>query len=217
MGGTFLSWHLSWRMGKTTNSSGRITGLWAKICTQGTAGLTTQPWHLFPHMWSIATLEEQIPSKKVLFSSKQESVFKASSLSDSWFLAYFPKMKVGLWDRLSVCPPLITFELLGKSSWYLVGGWCYSRVFDAIIFNPISSTILKWLRFKVVSWRHDFQLSTAMVGDCLIIGLLWLCPVGQQWHQGGDVTVETRPVVYCRAKRPKGSEDRQCQHIAHKV
>jgi hypothetical protein len=28
---------------------------------------------------------------------------------------------------------------------------------DAIIFNPISSTILKWLRFKVVSWGHDFH------------------------------------------------------------
>jgi hypothetical protein len=32
---------------------------------------------------------------------------------------------------------------------------------DAIIFNPISSTILKWMRFKVVSWRHDFQPCTA--------------------------------------------------------
>jgi hypothetical protein len=34
---------------------------------------------------------------------------------------------------------------------------------DAIIFNPISSTILKWLRFKVVSWGHDFQPCTAIV------------------------------------------------------
>jgi hypothetical protein len=45
---------------------------------------------------------------------------------------------------------------------------------DAIIFNPISSTILNWLRFRVVSWRHDFQPCTTMVWDCLIVGLLWL-------------------------------------------
>jgi hypothetical protein len=45
---------------------------------------------------------------------------------------------------------------------------------DVIIFNSISSTILKWLRFKVVSWRHDFQLCTAMVWDCVVVGLLSL-------------------------------------------
>jgi hypothetical protein len=45
------------------------------------------------------------------------------------FLAYFPKMKVGLsnYVSLSVCPPLITFELLGRSSWYSVGKWCQSE------------------------------------------------------------------------------------------
>jgi hypothetical protein len=41
-----------------------------------------------------------------------------------------------------------------------------------MIFNPVSSTVLKWLRFKVVRWRHDFQSCTAMVWDCLIGGLL---------------------------------------------
>jgi hypothetical protein len=45
---------------------------------------------------------------------------------------------------------------------------------DAVFFNPISSTILKWLRFKIIIWRHDFQPFTAMVWDCLIVGLLWL-------------------------------------------
>jgi hypothetical protein len=29
---------------------------------------------------------------------------------------------------------------------------------DAVIFNPISSTILKWLRFKVVNGGHDFSV-----------------------------------------------------------
>jgi hypothetical protein len=43
-----------------------------------------------------------------------------------------------------------------------------------IIFNPISSTVLKWLRFKAVSWVHDFQPCTAMVWDCLIVALVWL-------------------------------------------
>jgi 4-hydroxy-L-threonine phosphate dehydrogenase PdxA len=38
---------------------------------------------------------------------------------------------------------------------------------DAIIFNPIAKTILKWLKFKVVSWMHDFQPCTAMIWDCL--------------------------------------------------
>jgi len=56
--------------------------------------------------------------------------------------------------------------------WY--GGNAIQGDLDAVIFNPISSTILKWLRFKVVSWRHDFQPCTAMVWDCLIVGLLWL-------------------------------------------
>jgi hypothetical protein len=45
---------------------------------------------------------------------------------------------------------------------------------DAIISNTIPSTILKWLGFKVVCWRHDFQSCTAMVWDCLLVGLLWL-------------------------------------------
>jgi hypothetical protein len=53
--------------------------------------------------------------------------------------------------------------------WY--GGNAIRGDFDAVIFNPISSTILKQLRFKVVSWRHDFHPYTAMVWDCLIVGL----------------------------------------------
>jgi hypothetical protein len=53
---------------------------------------------------------------------------------------------------------------------------------DAVILNPISSTILKWLRFKVVSWRHDFHPCTAVVWDCLIVGLLWLHHVQSLAH-----------------------------------
>jgi hypothetical protein len=54
--------------------------------------------------------------------------------------------------------------------WY--GGNAIQVDLEAIIFNPISLTILKWLRFTVVRWRHDFQPCTAMVWDCLIVGLL---------------------------------------------
>jgi hypothetical protein len=34
----------------------------------------------------------------------------------SYFLAYFQKMKVGLSNHQSVCPPLITFEQFGRMS-----------------------------------------------------------------------------------------------------
>jgi hypothetical protein len=57
---------------------------------------------------------------------------------------------------MCVCVPLILLSL------------------NAVIFNPIYSTILKLLKFKIVGWRHDFQPCTAMVWDCLIDGLLWL-------------------------------------------
>jgi hypothetical protein len=64
-----------------------------------------------------------------------------------------------------MCPPLLTFELLGRvhEIWY--GGNAIQGDLDAVTFNPISSTILKWLRVKVVSWRHDFQPCSTMVWD----------------------------------------------------
>jgi hypothetical protein len=56
--------------------------------------------------------------------------------------------------------------------WY--GGNAIQVDLDAVIFNPTSSTILKWLRFKVVSLRHAFQPCTATVWDCLIVWILWV-------------------------------------------
>jgi hypothetical protein len=44
---------------------------------------------------------------------------------------------------------------------------------EEIIFNPISSTFLKWLRIKVVSWRHDFQPGIAN-GLGLFDCIFWL-------------------------------------------
>jgi hypothetical protein len=48
------------------------------------------------------------------------------------FLAYFPqKGNWGLWDHhpvcLSMCPPLITFEPIGRFLWNLVGRSCHWR------------------------------------------------------------------------------------------
>jgi hypothetical protein len=43
---------------------------------------------------------------------------------------------------------------------------------DITIFNPITLKIRKWLMFKIVGWEHDFQPYTAIVWDCLIVGLL---------------------------------------------
>jgi hypothetical protein len=70
--------------------------------------------------------------------------------------------------------------------WY--GGNAIQVNLSAVIFNPISSTILRRLRFRVVSWGHDFQACTAMVWDFLIVGyyywaylivgLFWCTAVG---------------------------------------
>jgi hypothetical protein len=56
---------------------------------------------------------------------------------------------------------------------------------DAIIFNPMAATILKWLGFKVVSWMQDFWPCTAMV---CIVGLVWL----HHTHYLGDATMATK-------------------------
>jgi hypothetical protein len=77
-------------------------------------------------------------------------------------------------ECLSVFSPLITFEPLGRFSWHFVGRWCHSRDLDEIILNTVDSIILKLLRFKFVSWMHDFQPFTTMVWDCLHC---WVCTV----------------------------------------
>jgi hypothetical protein len=69
--------------------------------------------------------------------------------------------------------------------WY--GGNAIQGELNTVIFNPVFSTILKWLRFEVVSWRHDFQPCTAMVWNCLIVRLLWL----HHMHSLANVTMAT--------------------------
>jgi hypothetical protein len=56
--------------------------------------------------------------------------------------------------------------------WY--GGNAIQGDLNAIIFNLPSSTILKWLMFKALVWRHDSQPCKAMVWDCLIVRLFLL-------------------------------------------
>jgi len=46
-----------------------------------------------------------------------------------------------------------------------------------IIFNPIASTILKWLRFKVVRWVHYLHHSALLKSGLelySIVGFPWL-------------------------------------------
>jgi hypothetical protein len=67
------------------------------------------------------------------------------------------------------------------------GGNAIQGKLEAIFFNPLSSTILKWLMFNVVSWSRDFQSCTAIVWDCLIVRLLWLHHI----KSSADVTMAT--------------------------
>jgi hypothetical protein len=70
------------------------------------------------------------------------------------FLAYFQKMKVGFSNHqlvcLSMCSPIITFELLGRFSWNLLQKWYHSRGPWWDNFNRTVSIILRLLRFKFV-------------------------------------------------------------------
>jgi hypothetical protein len=80
-----------------------------------------------------------------------------------------------------------------REIWY--SGAAIQGDHDAVIFNPISSTILKWLRLRVVSWRHDVQPCTdngSGLFDCWIIIII----VGIFLAK---LTMET--IVYCMGKR----------------
>jgi hypothetical protein len=79
------------------------------------------------------------------------------------------------------------------------------RQCDVTIFNPIASTILKWLKFSWVvdalpalaqqwvgivyyCWVHHIT-SLAGVKNC---NQVMYFTVGQKRHKGSDVTIETR-------------------------
>jgi hypothetical protein len=60
--------------------------------------------------------------------------------------------------------PLIAFESLGKSSYIWYGGDAIQGDRDAVSFSPISSTFLKWLRFKFLVEGMIFSLTQQWFG-----------------------------------------------------
>jgi hypothetical protein len=76
------------------------------------------------------------------------------------FLAYFPKMEIGLWDHHPVClSPLSTFEPVGNFYDIYYGGRAIEGDLNAIIFNPVASTILKWQTFILLRWMQNLRQS----------------------------------------------------------
>jgi hypothetical protein len=110
-------------------------------------------YYCAPYVWNLRGLGEAVftPSRK---RPKLGSEYRL--LRIYLFLAYFTKLKAGLSNEqsfcVSVCPPLITFEPLGRISWNLVRRWCHSREPRCNNSNHISSITLKLLRFKFVRW-----------------------------------------------------------------
>jgi hypothetical protein len=77
-------------------------------------------------------------------------------------LLYFNKEKKAYeMTSLSVhlCLPLITFERIGNFYKIRHGSHAIGDDLDSIIFNPIASTILKWLRFRLLRWMQNLCLS----------------------------------------------------------
>jgi hypothetical protein len=129
----------------------------------------------------------QMTTKKQVHSTDSDTTqINSSECFTAVFCTYFPKMKVSflvtsLSVYPSVCPPLIRFESLGKSSWYLVRRWCHSRGprcnnFWLRIFNRFKMVEVRncwlWVRFWAshsnslgtfdfcVIWLHHIQSLT---------------------------------------------------------
>jgi hypothetical protein len=95
----------------------------------------------------------------------------------NWIFSLLSKrMKAGLpIINLSVSL-LITFEVTGRF-WNLVGRWRHWRGPWCSNFNPIDSTILKWLRFKLLRWLHCLHHSALLKSGFelfSIVGFPWL-------------------------------------------
>jgi hypothetical protein len=79
-----------------------------------------------------------------------------------------------------------------------------------ITFNPIASTILKWLRFKFVRWMHCVHYSALLkngLGLFNIVRFPWL------WHTPSlaDVTMEIKAYTLLKAlKLIKLNEIKSC-------
>jgi hypothetical protein len=96
------------------------------------------------------------------FSSTLNWLCKIQTLAKMFyaFLAYFPKMEIGLWDHHPVClSPLSTFEPVGNFYEIYYGGRAIEGDLNAIIFNPVASTILKWQIFILLRWMQKLHQS----------------------------------------------------------
>jgi hypothetical protein len=60
---------------------------------------------------------------------------------------------------LSVSPPLITYEPIGKFLLNQEGGHATEGKLDAIFFDPIVLTIPKWRTFKFLRWMQNLNQS----------------------------------------------------------
>jgi hypothetical protein len=158
-------------------------------------------WVGFPSACEKTSRELNFPSKASLkpsIPSYNAGVCKAKDTKDltgnirccctistnwSYFLACFPKMKVGLSNHqpvclcVCVCPSLITFESNGGFSWNLVGRWFHWRWSRSHIFNLVTSAIPKWRTFKLLKWVQRNPLITFE----LIGGFGWNF-VWRLWH-----------------------------------
>jgi len=97
------------------------------------------------------------------------SVFEVISFSFHWWKYACQIMSVCL------CVLLITFETTYSGSWNLVGNDATEGDLNMIIFSPIASPFLKWLRFKLLRWMqylHHSALFNSGLGMVNIVGKL---------------------------------------------
>jgi hypothetical protein len=70
---------------------------------------------------------------------------------------------------VSVCPPLITFEPTGRFSLNFVAGDVIQGDLDAVIYNTIASTILKWL----IKFLRCALINSGLRLFMIVVGFPW--------------------------------------------
>jgi hypothetical protein len=60
---------------------------------------------------------------------------------------------------LSVCPPLITFEPIGRFYEIQSAGDATEGDLDAVLINLVTSTIPKWRTFKILRWMQNLHVN----------------------------------------------------------
>jgi hypothetical protein len=88
-----------------------------------------------------------------------------------------------------VCPPLITVEPIGGSSWNLVDKWCHWRWPRFLIFNLVALAIPQWRTFKLLRWVQRNPLITSESIGGFGWNLVW-----RWWHWSWS----RLHTIYCR-------------------